>query len=110
MSVIHYKLITNKSYEKITFDGVALSVLELKKQIMEKKFRMSTFKATMSSNGQPASASVHSNRRQPDVDLEVTNMDTNESMQHIHANTNLNVLFIRFQYIYLCFRLPSALT
>lgn len=60
MSCIHYKLVTNLNYEKLTFDGVNLSVSELKRLIIEKKFK-------------------RSNNKHLDVDLEVTNSDTNES-------------------------------
>lgn len=56
MSHIHFKSIYNKEYDKITFDGVSLSVAQLKKQIQEKsKFS-----------------------KQVDFDLELTNADTNE--------------------------------
>ncbi|CAF0738685.1 unnamed protein product [Brachionus calyciflorus] len=65
MSFIHYKLITNQNYEKIAFDGVSLSVGEIKKLVMEKKFRKHI-------------TATSSNSRKSDVDLEVTNADTNE--------------------------------
>ena len=80
MSFIHYKLITNQNYEKIAFDGVSLSVSELKKLVLEKKFRKhsgpsSTTASTGSSNGS-------FNKRLIDVDLEVTNVDTNEGFYY----------------------------
>jgi E3 ubiquitin-protein ligase RBBP6 len=62
MSCIHYKLITNLNYEKLTFDGVNLSVYELKKQILEKKFKRNS-----------------SSNKHFEIDLEVTNADTQES-------------------------------
>ncbi len=77
MSFIHYKLITNQSYEKVTFDGVSLSVGELKKIIIEKKFRKgggSSSAASSLSNG----AMMQPHRKMNDVDLEVTNVDSNE--------------------------------
>lgn len=90
MSYIHYKLITNQNYEKITFDGVSLNVIELKKLILEKKFRKSSGAASSSSSGSgsgggggssSSAGPVLSNaqlRRMFDVDLEITNVDTNE--------------------------------
>lgn len=83
MSHIHYKLITNQNYEKITFDGVSLSVIELKRLIFEKKFRKS-LTPTASTSGASSSAlssgvvSTAHLRRMFDVDLEITNVDTNE--------------------------------
>ncbi|RNA26876.1 Retinoblastoma binding 6, partial [Brachionus plicatilis] len=71
MSFIHYKLITNQNYEKIAFDGVSLSVGEIKKMVMEKKFRKHAPSAASSNTG-------NSSSRKSDVDLEVTNVDTNE--------------------------------
>ncbi len=59
MSCIHYKLITNLNYEKLIFDGVYISVADLKKEIVEKKFKRLHFKSM-------------------DIDLEITNADTNE--------------------------------
>ena len=54
MSYIHYKFVYNKSYDKITFDGVSLQLSQLKKNIFEKiKFA-----------------------KQIDFDLEITNADT----------------------------------
>lgn len=72
MSFIHYKLITNQNYEKIAFDGVSLSVGELKKLILEKKFRKYTSSSSSSSSSAPTIS------RKSDIDLEVTNVDTNE--------------------------------
>jgi hypothetical protein len=69
MSFIHYKLITNQNYEKVTFDGVSLSVSDLKKIVLEKKFRKTAG---------PATATHPNNKKGFDVDLEVTNVDTNE--------------------------------
>ena len=68
MSFIHYKRITNQNYEKIAFDGVSLSVGEIKKLVMEKKFR------------KYVSSSSSNTSRRSDVDLEVTNADTNEGI------------------------------
>ena len=76
MSFIHYKLITNKNYEKVTFDGVSLSVGELKKLILEKKFRKHT--------GPPGSATGTAQaKKSSDVDLEVRCVDTDQSTQII---------------------------
>ncbi len=50
---------TNLNYEKLTFDGVHISVVDLKKEIIEKKFKRFHYKNL-------------------DIDLEVTNADTNE--------------------------------
>jgi hypothetical protein len=73
MSFIHYKLITNKNFEKVTFDGVSLSVFELKKIVFEKKFRK-PYPVALAHNGGGALGS----KKPQDVDLEVTNVDTNE--------------------------------
>ena len=75
MSFIHYKLITNQNYEKVTFDGVSLSVGELKKIIIEKKFRKN---GTSSSSPSLAGNTFVSNRKSNDIDLEVTNVDSSE--------------------------------
>jgi hypothetical protein len=75
MSFIHYKLITNKTFEKITFDGVSLSVFDLKKIILEKKFRKQI--AAPTPNGIMSTGSMP-NKKNSDVDLEITNADTNE--------------------------------
>jgi len=56
MSYIHFKSVYNINYDKVTFDGVSLTLAELKKLIIEKnKFN-----------------------KQVDFDLEITNADTNE--------------------------------
>ena len=78
MSFIHYKLITNKNFEKITFDGVSLSVYDLKKIILEKKFRKQI--AAPTQNGSMSTGSMP-NKKSSDVDLEITNADTNEVFQ-----------------------------
>ena len=57
MSYIHFKFVYNKNYDKITFDGVSLPVVQLKKLIFEKSKFV----------------------KQIDFDLEITNADTNES-------------------------------
>jgi hypothetical protein len=75
MSFIHYKLITNQSYEKVTFDGVSLSVGELKKIIIDKKFRKGGGPTTSSL---PNGTMMQPHRKMNDVDLEVTNVDSNE--------------------------------
>ena len=36
MSHIHFKLISYTNYDKITFDGVSLTLMQLKKLIFEK--------------------------------------------------------------------------
>jgi protein MPE1 len=60
MSYIHFKSVYNINYDKVTFDGVSLTLPELKKLIIEKsKFN-----------------------KQVDFDLEITNADTNEGMFH----------------------------
>lgn len=56
MSYIHFKTIYSRNYDKITFDGVSLSLFQLKKLILDKQ-KMA---------------------RQVDYDLEITNADTNE--------------------------------
>lgn len=77
MSFIHYKLITNKNFEKITFDGVSLSVFDLKKIILEKKFR----KQVAAPTGKNGVNTTMPNKKNSDVDLEITNADTNEVYQ-----------------------------
>ncbi len=71
MAFIHYKLITNQNFEKVTFDGVSMSVGELKKILFERKFAATT------------SRKQHHKRRAADhdFDLEITNLDTNEGRQ-----------------------------
>ena len=59
MSYIHFKTIYNRNYDKITFDGVSLSLIQLKKLILDKQKLA----------------------RQVDFDLEITNADTNEGKQ-----------------------------
>ena len=80
MSFIHYKLITNKNYEKVTFDGVSLSVAELKKLVLEKKFRKHAgpTSAASSSNGAGA-VGTQPNKKANDVDLEIRCVDTDQS-------------------------------
>lgn len=80
MSFIHYKLITNQDYEKITFDGVSLNVNELKRLIMEKKFRKLTSTSTTNSSSSQSNTSSSSNtgKKFLDVDLEIMNLDTNQ--------------------------------
>ena len=93
MSFIHYKLITNKNFEKITFDGVSLSVYDLKKIILEKKFRKQIAPA-------PTKNGVNTNmpnKKSSDVDLEITNADTNEGLYYPYLKkylgyTNSNVI------------------
>lgn len=58
MSYIHFKPPFNKNYDMITFDGVSLSVAELKKMICMK------CKITR--------------HRKVDIDLEITNAETNK--------------------------------
>ena len=99
MSFIHYKLITNKNYEKVTFDGVSLSVGELKKLVLEKKFRKHS--------GPPGSAANNNNtqpnKKSSEVDLEIRCVDTQQSSCFIHSRellksteTLLKLLFISF--------------
>jgi hypothetical protein len=76
MSFIHYKLITNQTYEKVTFDGVSLSVGELKKIVIEKKFRKLTSTTTQSNSN--TSNVILPNKKLFDIDLEVTNVDSQE--------------------------------
>lgn len=91
MSYIHYKLITNQNYEKITFDGVSLNVNELKKLILEKKFRksMNSSAAAAHNSNSLAGAVVSAAqlRKMFDVDLEITNVDTNEGISSIYIYT-----------------------
>jgi hypothetical protein len=68
-------LITNKNYEKVTFDGVSLSVYELKKLVLEKKFRKHVERP--GSTTQPA----QSTKKSSEVDLEVRCVDTLEIYQ-----------------------------
>ena len=56
MSYIHFKSVYNKNYDKIAFDGVSLTLTQLKKLIIEKSKFV----------------------KQLDFDLEITNADTNE--------------------------------
>ena len=56
MSYIHFKSVYNNKYDKITFDGVSLSLAQLKKLISEKSKFV----------------------KQVDFDLEITNDDTLE--------------------------------
>lgn len=57
MSYIHYKTKMNPQYERIIFDGVSLTLPQLKKLLIEKlKFS-----------------------RKNDIDIQVSNVDTNES-------------------------------
>ena len=56
MSYIHFKSVYNTNYDKVTFDGVNLNLVQLKKLIFEKA------KYT----------------KQLDYDLEIKNADTNE--------------------------------
>jgi hypothetical protein len=87
MSFIHYKLITNQqSYEKITFDGVSLSVGELKKIIIDKKFKGGkggggNSNAASASHQNGAMTQPH--RKSNDVDLEVTNVDSYEGFYYL---------------------------
>ena len=56
MSYIHFKTVYNPQYDKIAFDGVSLSVAQLKKLVIEKmKFS-----------------------RRNDYDLQISNADTQE--------------------------------
>lgn len=60
MSYIHFKTVYNNNFDKVTFDGVSLTLAQLKKLIFEKNiFKLS---------------------KQIDFDLEITNADTNEGM------------------------------
>ncbi len=78
MSFIHYKLITNKNFEKVTFDGVSLSVYDLKKIVLEKKFRKQIAPPQLVNGIHIASTGSVPNKKSSDVDLEITNADTNE--------------------------------
>ena len=99
MSYIHYKLITNQNYEKITFDGVSLNVNELKKLILEKKFRksMNSSAAAAHNSNSLAGAVVSAAqlRKMFDVDLEITNVDTNEGISSIYLSIYPCDLFYR---------------
>ena len=77
MSFIHYKLITNKDFEKVTFDGVSLSVFELKRIILEKKFRKNVTVPNPGRGNNSMPVNVTS-KKLSDIDLEITNVDTNE--------------------------------
>ena len=92
MSFIHYKLITNKNFEKITFDGVSLSVYDLKKIILEKKFRKQIAPA-------PTKNGVNTNmpnKKSSDVDLEITNADTKTNT---HTSTSRSTISRRIAHI-----------
>jgi protein MPE1 len=56
MSYIHYKLVSKTNYDKITFDGVSLTLGQLKKLIFERAKFTKRF----------------------DYDLEIKNADTKE--------------------------------
>ena len=56
MSYIHFKSVYNVNYDKITFDGVSLTLSQLKKLISEKSKFV----------------------KQLDFDLEISNADTGE--------------------------------
>ena len=58
MSYIHFKFVYKSTYDKVTFDGVNLTLSQLKKLIVEK--------------------SKLTQNKQLDYDLEITNADTNE--------------------------------
>ena len=58
MSYIHFKFVYKTSFDKVTFDGVNLTLSQLKKLIVEK--------------------SKLTQNKQLDYDLEITNVDTNE--------------------------------
>lgn len=58
MSYIHFKFVYKATYDKVTFDGVNLTLSQLKKLIVEK--------------------SKLTQNKQLDYDLEITNADTNE--------------------------------
>lgn len=90
MSFIHYKLITNQNYEKIAFDGVSLSVAEIKKMVMEKKFRKHAPSAASSNTG-------NSSSRKSDVDLEVTNVDTNEGKLKKKRKRKILIFFLVYK-------------
>ena len=96
MSFIHYKLITNKNFEKITFDGVSLSVFDLKKIILEKKFRKQVA-APPSLNGMHImSTGSMPNKKSSDVDLEITNADTNEGNYLFLFSLYSLILFVKY--------------
>ena len=95
MSFIHYKLITNKDFEKVTFDGVSLTVFELKKIILEKKFRKNITPPANSSIPSRGNAPVNvTTKKLSDIDLEITNVDTNEGDQPY--NFKFKVFSIKF--------------
>jgi E3 ubiquitin-protein ligase RBBP6 len=56
MSYIHFKSLAKINYDKITFDGVSLTLAQLKKNVVEKSKFIKT----------------------NDFDLEITNADTGE--------------------------------
>ena len=62
MSFIFYKLITSSDYKKLEFDGVKLSILDLKKLIFEK-------------------AKL---KKRDECDLEIKNADTKEGKSQIN--------------------------
>jgi len=67
MSAIHYKFSSSNEYKNITFDGVSVSLTDLKKAIMEKQKLKST-----------------------ELDLHITNAQTLQGM------TELNLLLFMF--------------
>ena len=74
MSCVHYKFRSSLEYDTITFDGLAISLGELKSSIMsQKKFG-----------------------KNADFDLEVKNAQTNEGL---HLTINLHLLFALFYVI-----------
>jgi hypothetical protein len=72
MSYIHFKTVYNNNYDKLTFDGVNLTLSQVKKMIFEK----STFKVN----------------KQIDFDLEITNADTNEGRSLVKNFYFLSIL------------------
>ena len=64
MSVVHYKFKNSLEYDSVTFDGLAISLADLKKAVMFKK-RMKT----------------------ADSDLQVINAQTNEGNSQFHSTS-----------------------
>jgi len=62
MSAIHYKFSSSNEYKNVTFDGLNLSLHDLKKLIMEKQKLKST-----------------------ELDLHITNAQTLQGINHIDA-------------------------
>lgn len=88
MSIIQFKIITNQFYEALHFDGLSLSVKEVKKLVIEKKFGSSTVV----------------NRKLSDFDLEISNLDTNQGERFSLFSEN----YLRINFNFKCTRTKTT--